>query len=360
MWRLKNILRKWLILITLFLIILTSCSSLVNTMPNEPYVGPYPAAFNDFAQKNPLLAQELGKLPEIKDGISDNEAAALERIIKLYNDSTENFNIAFEQMYRVGNPDVRKYCTPLQSLFWLSEDAKVEELAQIINNYSLEKLLQEAWIFDWTEREQYEGKVLELSESQIKMIVDELITKDPDEKRWFQGFDNNTINEVILIRFKENLSPFSKKAKKTIKNSLVDIEDQYSTYFRWKDFDTVIERLNSPELINYYERKRLRYAEWRTIPNYRYNKRDIYACARYVFNKNRGDCSYTTGFTIYCLRKAGYKAFEIRVRPSSPRYQSHAVCVFYWDGEKYVMDNGRYNPRGIILYDRFISNNPLI
>jgi len=50
------------------------------TKPNAAYTGVYPKAFNELSIKNPLLAQELGKLPEIQDGISETDATALARI----------------------------------------------------------------------------------------------------------------------------------------------------------------------------------------------------------------------------------------------------------------------------------------
>ena len=40
--------------------------------PNTPYPGPYPSGFNEVASKNQLLAEELGKIPELQDGISVN------------------------------------------------------------------------------------------------------------------------------------------------------------------------------------------------------------------------------------------------------------------------------------------------
>ena len=53
------------------------CTSIGTTKPNDLYPGPYPTEFSDFSVKNPLLAQELVKLPEFQDGISEKEATAL-------------------------------------------------------------------------------------------------------------------------------------------------------------------------------------------------------------------------------------------------------------------------------------------
>jgi hypothetical protein len=82
-----------------------------------------------------LLAQEIGKLPEIQDGISDSEAIALEKLCDLYMKNPENFNKTFEKMYQVGKPEVRRYCSPLQAVYWLIMDGKTDAIN--IHNYDL-------------------------------------------------------------------------------------------------------------------------------------------------------------------------------------------------------------------------------
>ena len=102
--------------------ICSGCTSLGPTVPNEPYSGPYPSFINELADKNPLLAQELAKLPELQDGFSEEEIIALERIVELYKNDPNRFNAAFSKMYQVGIPKVRRYCSPLQAFFWMVED----------------------------------------------------------------------------------------------------------------------------------------------------------------------------------------------------------------------------------------------
>jgi hypothetical protein len=48
-----------------------ACSSLGPSKPNDPFEGRYPDKFNQLNYENPLLAKEIGKLPELQDGISD-------------------------------------------------------------------------------------------------------------------------------------------------------------------------------------------------------------------------------------------------------------------------------------------------
>jgi hypothetical protein len=115
---------------------------------------------------------------------------------------------------------------------------------------------------------------------------------------------------------------------------------------RWEDFDKVTLRLNLPELIDYYERKRITWVDWRTLPTWP-------VTPYYVFKHNKGGCVSITRFTVHCLRKGGYKAWELRVGDISGRYPFHAVCLFEMQGEKYIMNNGTSWPLGISPFDLY-------
>ena len=131
---------NYLFLIVTIIFFLSGCAK---TKPNTAYKGPYPSSYNELLSKNLLLAKELGKLPEIQDGISENDAMALERISVFYNQNKKHFDSAFELMNDVGCENVRKYCTPLQALYWLALN---DELKLIdISNYTHINLLNQAW-----------------------------------------------------------------------------------------------------------------------------------------------------------------------------------------------------------------------
>ena len=168
--RCKKEIYSWFVITILNLIIFTGCSSFGPTKPNSPFSGPYPSTFNDLAIINPLLAEELGKLPEIQDGISDNDVVVLKEIVKVYKTNPKAFDKAFEKMYQVGLSEVRKYCSPLQALYWLAEDGKINELHSQIHDYSLGNLLRSSWNFN----KHFELEVLDLSEQQAQKIVDAL------------------------------------------------------------------------------------------------------------------------------------------------------------------------------------------
>jgi hypothetical protein len=136
----KNLVSKLHLLsliICAYSVFISGCASTNSTKPNTLYPGPYPSRFNELAHKNKILAEELGKLPEIQDGISEKDTVALEKIIELYNDDPVSFEAAFNEMFKIGIPKVRKYCTPLQALYWMIEDGKTEDAKNIIANYKL-------------------------------------------------------------------------------------------------------------------------------------------------------------------------------------------------------------------------------
>lgn len=135
------------LLLTFFaalLALLAGCAPIGLTKPNQVYQGPYPAKFYELREKNQLLAKELGKLPELQDGISEAEASVLEDIADIYNEDPTVFDKAFEKMYKVGIPEVRKYCSPLQALFWVAQQ-NIEKLKQQLEYYDTKTLIGMAW-----------------------------------------------------------------------------------------------------------------------------------------------------------------------------------------------------------------------
>lgn len=326
----RNIIRiSGLGVFPIFLICLLGCYSYLPTKPN-PANTDYPG-YDEFRVSNPLLAKELGKLPELKDGISPLEVSALDQLLHLYKMNPRAFDRTFKRMYKVGLPEVRAYCSPLQGLFWLAEDGKFKETASIVQDYSLHRLLESAWSFE----DMVQGKILRLSEEQIQEITRYL---DEKESAWLEKFPPEQKNKFISIRYAWEPNAFPKEAREIIKRALGDER-------RWHDFYTVISSLNAPELIDYYERKRIRY-------HYEPLHDEDFAEVLYVFNNNRGHCAMITAFTVYCFKKAGYKVATHYVDDPGGS-KPHRICLFEVDGKKYIMDNGRPYPLGIIPYDQY-------
>jgi len=220
---------------------------------------------NQISSRNNLLAIELGKLPELQDGVTNREKQALETLLDLYQNNPRTFDDAFSQMYQIGLPEVRRYCSPLQALFWLLEANEYAPEKSSLG-YDLQTLLFRAW--DFSEKD------------------------------------------------------------------------------RWSNFKVVTDRLNAPELINFYERSQFRYSRGpRYSRGFRYNM-----TPQEVFFGKTGHCEAITAFTVYCLGKSGYKARLHRVPSPTGYYKDHAVTLFEWNGDKYIMDNGRPFGRGIVPF----------
>jgi len=120
----KRTVLRLLLWTNLLFAVIAYLSGCATTIPNIPFAGPYPQCFNELSAKNPLLANELAKLPESQDGISNDENKALGKLVTLYNKNQGAFDKAFQEMYQIGKPEVRKYCSPLQAFYWLIEDDK--------------------------------------------------------------------------------------------------------------------------------------------------------------------------------------------------------------------------------------------
>jgi len=133
-----------LFLTYVFLRYITGCAS-IRTEPNQPYKGPYPENYKKLAQIHPLIGTELGRLPEIQDGISPKDESALENLVKLYDSTKGNFNNAFQQMYQEGKPEVRKYCTPLRYLFKLAGQGDLNNINSLIEDYDIYDFMETAW-----------------------------------------------------------------------------------------------------------------------------------------------------------------------------------------------------------------------
>lgn len=273
-----------LIIIFVFPLYFSGCASFGPTKPNIPFSGNlYPSVLNELAQENPLLVQELGRLPELQDGISEEEASSLENLAGLYNSEKDSFNKTFEKMYQVGKPEVRKYCSPLQALYWLIQDNKISEAKNLIHYYSLDNLLDKAW-----------DEAVIMSNKQLFQVIDSLI--DESDKETYDKMkkfcDKQELHKYIFDDYKKKPRMFSKAGRNIIKDAL--------NKARWEDSNTITERLNAPELLNFFINKNITYAHY--IPAFHRSPRS-------VIKDKYGDCDDVAYLGRTILIKAGYDVF---------------------------------------------------
>ena len=308
----------FLFLFTIPVIIFTlySCAN----KPNIPYPGRMSENFAKLEQWNPLLASEIRKLPEFQDGITIQEKKALDDLVELYADNPKVFSNAFKQMYQVGIPEVRKYCSPLQALFWLALEGDSETINYHIKKFRLKSLLNDTWDFS---RNNLKGKYLDLSRKQAKIAIQGY------KEGWVDiGLPLDQLNNRILETYYEDSKSFNKKEKALIKNS-IKIDSNYVRWkdfntVRWKDFNTVVERLNAPVLVDYYEKSNFRYRGYQSHGS----------SPRLIFKRKDGNCDAYSSFTVHCLQKGGYKARILLVQNAD-----HWTSMYKLNNKYYLLDN---------------------
>jgi len=307
-----------LIVILVFPLHIFGCASSGPTKPNLPYAdNSYPAILSELAQKNPLLVQELGKLPELQDNISETELSALNRIVDLYKSNPSQFENVFNEMYKIGLPEHRKYCSPLQALFWLTEDEKYQIAQEHIQFYDLNRLLKETWGF------KHQPEIQAMTEKEVLEIIHNHISEKHFSKHKYsirRTYDNaidtlssiediserieyiDTIRKKIFMDYSIDKKRFDKDGRKIIKKALKK-SDENRVHPRWEEFITVVDRLNSPEMVNYYLFHMVTYKL--AMGNTKN--------PRHFFLLKKGDCDDAAWFTRYTLDRAGYKTFARRV-----------------------------------------------
>ena len=70
------------------------------THETKPRNNAYPG-YDEFSSFNLILAQELGKLPELKDGISPAEVSALAELLSLYKIDSHSSIALFNRCIRL-------------------------------------------------------------------------------------------------------------------------------------------------------------------------------------------------------------------------------------------------------------------
>lgn len=130
---------------------------------------------------------------------------------------------------------------------------------------------------------------------------------------------------------------------------LLDKAWDFSDRTRWGDYETVTDRLNAPELVNYYQRIRLVYIS-RGVGT----REGLIGHPSDLFLSGCGNCYDHSEFAAYCLEKAGYKTSIVGVHPTQPHL--HVVCQYEANRKSYFIDNGRpdkFLRRGIIPKEEY-------
>ncbi len=255
-----------------------------------------PALFSLFDKNSKTgfseLAFQLGQLPEIKDGISEHEIKALDELVGLYQQMPDRFEDVFRQMDKIGIKNVRKYNSPLQALFWLFEDGKSDEAKEVINDYELEDLLDRAW---WGKLNSY-LQIGKWMQSESRKIFDSCTDESLKKQILKYSQENPQFGNGLAIQYTIQVSREHPEKFGYVFDDRKFAVIQAKNKQRWSDFDTVADRLNSPETIEYWTRKNIEYK--------------YYCGARFsirkVFDKHEANCVDFARFASYLLDRSGY------------------------------------------------------
>jgi hypothetical protein len=277
-----------------------------------------------------LLAEELGKLPELQDGVDDRSIAALRHIRSLYREIPRTVDAMFAEMYGVGIPGVRRYCSPLQAFFWLAQDGRIVSDGDALRIEMPLPHTAYVWTANTYERLQLLSVAWDISDLEVyaKIQIDAAIAGlvDPSERERYvemaERLDSRKVQKYLLDDFTYHPNMFSAEGK-----ALLEAAANNS---KWRGFDAVTDRLNAPELVGWWMRK-----------NFRYAKRDKPQPAKVTFATHQGDSKAYAIFAYHCLSRAGYEPFLYTMDPKSP--YGHTVCVYQDDGSYFTLD---YKKRG--------------
>ena len=190
---------------------------------------------------NPSLAIELGKLPEFQRSIKDDNLRALYRFLSLYRVYQVELDTIFEQIFFIGRPEIRRFNTPLQALFWLAKDQKLEDMRFIIRNFNLTDLLELSWPLLYTEHlHRWRWRSI-----QARKLFDNCL--DENLKRKIEAFFKESRGAIEYIISLAERHPHKFGYEFQSFNKSLFLQNK-----RWKNFKTVVDRLNAPELIHYY------------------------------------------------------------------------------------------------------------
>lgn len=288
---------------------------------------------SEISAKNSLLVLELAKLPELKNDISKKGVESLKNILALHEIDPLAFNKAFDLMCKEGIPEIRKFCTPLQALFWLSEKVKFSKENNPLPDYELESFLDRAWGVS--------GIVLP-EEDVKKILAGHVYVEDIRDMR------------LLLSRLSTDSRIFSSSSY------LSDIRE------RWSSLEEVTDRLNSPRLVFKYIKPNFYY------PNSIRGKPPT--SVEQTFQSRIGTCGSQALFVHYCLEKAGYESVVIRYDctpgfcgPKRERMSytnptpCHWTCAFKECGAIYEIDGGRHFMGGPYKsYAEIAGGNPFV
>jgi hypothetical protein len=274
---------------------IVGCAPIKETViPATPLGEKVERELGSLSRVNPILSDELRRLPELRRGLDEKGTKALNRLVKLYTQSTNTeVKQMFDRLLSIGKKEKRKFSSPLQALFWLVEEKEIPVGGNLLKANSI------------------------------------LI---------YGGFNRNMGEDEDVITFVYNIW-----------------RDTYSTD-KWKDPKEIIDRLNSPHLFDIFfqsniaydmRKSRMKIADRQYYENWgRYLQ-----SATETIEKRTGVCDDATNLADEILSKAGYNVMPLQVKFNtrvSSGSQRHTVGVLNDNGLFYKIADDYKQYDGIV------------
>jgi transglutaminase-like putative cysteine protease len=138
--------------------------------------------------------------------------------------------------------------------------------------------------------------------------------------------DNEPEKDNLLEYRQLNLERFIMRVWRTTSTS------ENFTSDRWKNFDEVTDRLNSPDLVSIYMMNNFKYKTDIEV----YGAVNYWASAMEMFKIKAGDCEDHAVFATYCLAKNGYPAQGLCIIWEGPGFRGHMTCVYKYPGNPLI------------------------
>ena len=199
------------------------------------------------------LAEELGKLPDLKQSLFDEKMVKAGENIAcdalLYGDQKEKTETMIRNILNEGIKGKRKYCSPLQAWLWYAKDEVSDEQSNPLLRFaSVPGFIQHSW-----------------------------------------------------------------------RNS--SVSGNY-TSDRWQDFDEVVGRLNTINLIDVYMKDNIHFKEAPPLTQ-------VVPTALEAFTNKGGDCKYNSVFGTYCVLNSGGESYILGAFPHMDKSDGgHAVTSY--------------------------------
>lgn len=145
---------------------------------------------------------------------------------------------------------------------------------------------------------------------------------------------NLIVQKQIFKRSEKNPEFFNIVAKKIISGK--------TRLFKWENFDEVLDRLSSPELLHWWMPRNIKYG-WGGVTNENFL---FIKNPQKVFRTKEGECLAQSGFQSYCLKRNGYDTGFLYVdRPmNSP---DHHICYWIENENYFYLENAMSSYAGI-------------